>query len=69
MLVDLDRYDLERLVKSICIDYLDFGHELVLKAGHSYSEPYGRTYWDNLENLQPLEAVINISKGNRYVSS
>lgn len=55
MLVDLDRYDLERLVKSICIDYLDFGHELVLKAGHSYSEPYGRTYWDNLEKLTDEE--------------
>lgn len=51
MIVNLDRYDLERLVKSISINYIDFGNELVKKAGHSYSEPYGRTYWDNLDKL------------------
>jgi len=51
MTLELDRKDLETLVKGSGINYKDFDNDLVLKAGHSYSDQYGRTSWDSLGKL------------------
>jgi hypothetical protein len=55
MLVDLDRKDLESLVKGKSPSYNDFSNDLVKKAGHSYSDQYGRTSWDSLHKLSDNE--------------
>ena len=55
MKVDLNRKDLEALVKGSCPNYHEFENELVKKAGHSYSDQYGRTSWDSLEKLTDEE--------------
>jgi len=53
--VELDRKDLESLVKGISLNYSQFDNELVKKAGHSYSDQYGRTSWDSLSELSEEE--------------
>ena len=55
MIVDLDTIDLQSLVKGAQVRYEDFDHLLVKKAGHSYSDQYGRTSWRNLSKLSDLE--------------
>ncbi len=55
MKVDLNRKDLEALVKGSCPNYPEFENELVKKAGHSYSDQYGRTSWDSLGKLTDEE--------------
>ena len=55
MLVNLDRKDLESLVKASSPSYSNFENELVLKAGHSYIDCYGRTDWNSLEKLTDEE--------------
>ncbi len=51
MKIELDREGLETLVKGCQPDYDVFLDPLVKKAGHRYSEHYGRTSWDNLDSL------------------
>lgn len=51
MKVELDRKDLEALVKGYGVGYSYFSHPLVKIAGHSYSEQYGRTNWYSLDRL------------------
>jgi len=58
MVVDLDRKGLETLVKGIQVNYNEFDNPLVKKAGHSYSDQYGKTTWSNLSELTELELYI-----------
>lgn len=51
MKIELDRKALETLVKGSQPYYNEFENPLVKKAGHSYSDQYGRTSWESIENL------------------
>ena len=51
MKLQLDRDDLECLIKGHDLDYSKFNNELVKKAGHEYIDCYGRTYWNELKTL------------------
>lgn len=55
MKVELERTELEALVKGKPPCYNEFGNPLVKKAGHSYSDQYGRTAWGSLEKLTDEE--------------
>ena len=55
MKVELNRKDLEALVMGGYPNYSEFDNPLVKKAGHSYSDQYGRTSWDNLDGLTDEE--------------
>jgi hypothetical protein len=55
MQVELKKKDLIHLIKGSEPDYSEFDNPLVKKAGHSYSDQYGRTSWDNLESLTEEE--------------
>ena len=51
MKVELDREDLKALVNGSSPNFDEFDNPLVKKAGHSYSDQYGRTSWDELNDL------------------
>lgn len=51
MKIELDRKVLEILVKGSQPYYNEFDNQLVKKAGHDYSDKYGRTSWQNLDAL------------------
>ena len=51
MKLDLDRIGLETLVKGSQPYYDEFDNPLVKKAGHDYSDQYGRTTWRTLDKL------------------
>lgn len=51
MKVELNRKDIISLIKGTSVIYGQFNNHLVIKAGHSYSDQYGRTEWSNLDNL------------------
>jgi hypothetical protein len=51
MKIEVDRKDLKALVKGVVPSYSEFNNELVIKAGHSYSDQYGKTDWNNLNDL------------------
>ena len=51
MKIELDRKGLEILVAGSEPDYNEFDNPLVKKAGHDYSDQYGRTSWRNLSEL------------------
>ncbi len=55
MKIEIDRDDLECLIKGHDLDYSKFSNELVKKAGHEYIDCYGRTYWTELKNLTTEE--------------
>ncbi len=55
MKVELNRKSLEALVKGSEPYYSQFDNPLVKKAGHSYSDQYGRTSWDSLSKLTDEE--------------
>ena len=55
MKVELERKDLEALVKGKPPYYNQFNNPLVIKAGHRYSDQYGRTNWDSLSELTDEE--------------
>ena len=55
MKVELNRKSLEALVKGSELTYSQFDNPLVKKAGHSYSDQYGRTSWDSLKKLTEEE--------------
>lgn len=55
MKIELDRKGLKALVKGSQPSYDEFNNPLVKKAGHSYSDQYGRTSWDNLNALTDKE--------------
>ena len=55
MKVELERKDLEALVKGKPPYYNEFNNPLVIKAGHRRSDQYGRTNWGSLENLTDEE--------------
>jgi hypothetical protein len=55
MKVELNRKSLEALVKGSEPHYSQFNNPLVKRAGHSYSDQYGKTSWDNLSNLTDEE--------------
>lgn len=55
MELKLDRKDLETLVKGTSVYYSEFENELVKKAGHFYSDQYGKTTWDYLNRLTDEE--------------
>ena len=55
MIVELNRKSLEALVKGSEPDYSQFDNPLVKKAGHSYSDQYGRTSWYSLSKLTDEE--------------
>lgn len=48
MKIELDRKGLEILVAGSEPDYNEFDNPLVKKAGHDYSDQYGRTSWSSL---------------------
>lgn len=52
---ELDRIDLESLVKGSYPNYSEFNNPLVKKAGHSYIDAYGKTSWSSLFNLTDEE--------------
>lgn len=52
---ELDRIDLENLVKGVQPDYSVFDRLLLIKAGFSYSDQYGCVTWNNLERLTEKE--------------
>jgi hypothetical protein len=58
MLIELDRKGLEILVKGSYPSYKDFNHPLIIKAGHSYSDQYGKTEWRTLSNLNDEELYM-----------
>ena len=51
MIVELDRKGLEILVGGSSPYYNEFDNHMVKKAGHDYSDQYGRTTWRSLNNL------------------
>jgi len=51
MTIELDRKGLEILVAGSQPYYNEFDNPLVKKAGHDYSDQYGRTSWRSLQNL------------------
>lgn len=51
MTVVLDREGLMCLVKGSSPDYSVFSHPLLIAAGHSYSDQYGRMDWHGLDKL------------------
>jgi len=53
--INLDRKDLETLVRGSSLDYSEFNNALVIKSGHTYSDQYGRTNWNSLSNLSEEE--------------
>jgi hypothetical protein len=55
MNVDLDIKGLKILVKGCSPDYSTFSNPLVIKAGHSYNDQYGRTDWGSLHKLSEAE--------------
>ena len=55
MKVKLNRKSLETLVKGSEPNYSQFDNSLVKKAGHSYSDQYGRTSWSSLSKLTDEE--------------
>ena len=55
MIIDLDKDGLQMLVKGSVPNYDKFEHPLVKKAGHSYSDQYGRTTWGYLNELTEVE--------------
>lgn len=55
MIVDLDRHGLERLVRGCSPNYDEFDNPLIKKAGHRYSDQYGRTSWDKIDDLTDEE--------------
>lgn len=63
---ELERTELEALVKGSKPYYNEFGNPLVKKAGHSYSDQYGRTSWGSLENLtnEELYKLYEICKSS-----
>ena len=66
MTIELDRKDLEALVKGTSPYYSEFDNPLVKLAGHSYSDQYGRTSWDRLNKLsdQQLYRLYEICKNS-----
>jgi len=57
MQVDLERKDLEALVKGSYPHYSEFDNRLVIKAGHQYMDQYAKTYWHTLEKLTEEELL------------
>lgn len=55
MTITLEKEDLISLVKGNSPYYSEFNNPLILKAGHSYSDQYGKTSWSNLNNLSKDE--------------
>ena len=55
MEIQLDRIGLEILVKGSVPYYDVFNHPLLKKAGHSYRDQSGSTFWDSLKNLSEKE--------------
>lgn len=55
MKIELDRKGLETLVKGSQPYYNEFDNPLIKKAGHDYSDQYGRTSWRNLSALTDEE--------------
>jgi hypothetical protein len=51
MKIELDRKGLEILVNGSQLYYNEFENPLVKKAGHDYSDQYGRTSWGSLNKL------------------
>jgi hypothetical protein len=51
MKIELDRKGLEALIKGTEANYNVFNNSLVKKAGHDYSDQYGRTNWRSLDKL------------------
>lgn len=66
MVVNLDNNDLKALVIGSSPSYSNFNNALVKKAGHSYSDQYGRTSWSSLEKLtdDELWKLYQICKKN-----
>ena len=58
MIIELDRKGLEMLIKGNSIGYEYFDHTLVKKAGHRYSDCYGKTEWNDLKNLTEEELYV-----------
>lgn len=58
MTIELDRKDLKALVKgSGGAGFGIFNNPLVIRAGHSYSDQYGRTKWGSLDLLTDDELM------------
>lgn len=55
MKIELDREGLKILVQGTQPDYRVFENSLLKKAGHSYSDQYGRNSWSSLDNLSDNE--------------
>lgn len=51
MKLELSRKSLECLVSGSVPNYSEFDNPLVKIAGHSYSDQYGRTTWNDLDKL------------------
>ena len=50
-----DREDLKALIKGKGVYYSQFNNALVKKAGHFYSDQYGRTSWNSINILSNEE--------------
>lgn len=55
LLIELDRKDLEAMIKGSTLNYTEFNNPLVKMVGHSYSDQYGKTSWNNLNALTESE--------------
>ena len=55
MTVELTRKDLKIMAKGLQANYKIFNDPLVKKAGHSYSDSAGKTWWDTLDSLSDEE--------------
>lgn len=55
MKIELDRKGLETLIAGNSPNYNEFDNPLVKKAGHIYSDQYGKTSWSSLSKLTDKE--------------
>jgi len=51
MKIELDRKGLKTLASGSQPYYNEFDNPLVIKAGHDYSDQYGKTTWRKLDEL------------------
>ena len=58
MKIEVNKEGLKSMVRGNVPSYNDFDNDLVIKAGHSYSDQYGRTRWGNLDDLTEEELYL-----------
>ena len=68
MKIELDRKGLEILVVGSEPDYNEFDNPLVKKAGHDYSDQYGRTSWPIYRDWETDRKSTRLNSSHRSLS-